>query len=89
VVEGPVTPVITDATLIRAAGEALPPEPWDASTWKKWTDAVKAATGAKGRALFMPLRLALTGMDHGPELGPLMPLIGHERAARRLGGQVA
>ncbi|NJM28895.1 MAG: glutamate--tRNA ligase [Rhizobiales bacterium] len=63
----------------------LPPEPWDASTWKVWTDAVKAATDRKGKSLFMPLRLALTGMDHGPELAALLPLIGRERAAERLG----
>ena len=53
-------------------------------TWKTWTDAVKAATGAKGKGLFMPLRLALTGVDHGPELGSLLPLIGYERARARL-----
>ncbi len=42
---------------------------WDATTWKALTDAVKATTGAKGRELFMPLRLALTGLDHGRALG--------------------
>jgi glutamyl-tRNA synthetase len=89
VVEGPVTPVIPDAALAGTAAEALPPEPWDGSTWKTWTDAVKGRTGAKGRALFMPLRLALTGRDHGPELAPLMPLIGHDKARRRLHGEVA
>jgi glutamyl-tRNA synthetase len=50
---------------------------------------VKASTGVKGKALFMPLRLALTGLDHGPELGALLPLIGPERAKVRLSGQVA
>jgi glutamyl-tRNA synthetase len=89
VIEGPVEPVIADAGLVAKAAEALPPVPWDASTWKRWTDAVKATTGAKGRALFMPLRLALTGRDHGPELAPLLPLIGPERAKRRLSGETA
>ena len=51
-------------------------------TWKSWTEAVKNATGVKGKALFMPLRLALTGQEHGPELASLLPLIGPERCGR-------
>ncbi|GGK50340.1 glutamate--tRNA ligase [Salinarimonas ramus] len=89
VVAGPVDPVIEDAAFCEAASAALPDEPWDAGTWKAWTDAVKASTGAKGRALFMPLRKALTGLDHGPELAALLPLIGRERALRRLAGERA
>jgi glutamyl-tRNA synthetase len=89
VVRGPVTPVIEDRAFIEAAMGVLPAAPWDATTWKTWTEAVKAATGVKGKALFMPLRLALTGLDHGPELGTLLPLIGPERAKARLAGQVA
>ena len=89
VVNGPIAPAIADPAVVGAAAEALPPPPWDGSTWKGWTDAVKAATGAKGKALFMPLRLALTGRDHGPELAPLLPLIGPERARRRLAGETA
>ena len=86
-VKGPVTPVITDADLVATAAGDLPPEPWDGSTWEAWTEAVKGRTGAKGRALFMPLRLALTGRDHGPELAPLLPLIGRDKARRRLHGE--
>jgi glutamyl-tRNA synthetase len=89
VIEGPVTPVITDTDLAGTAADALPSEPWDGSTWKTWTEAVKESTGAKGRALFMPLRLALTGREHGPELAPLLPLIGHDKARRRLKGETA
>jgi glutamyl-tRNA synthetase len=89
VVKGPVRPVIEDAGFAAAAAEALPPGPWDGATWKAWTDAVKAATGAKGRALFMPLRLALTGLDHGPELAGLLPLIGPDKARARLSGVAA
>ena len=74
VVEGPVVPVIGDPAFVAAALAALPPAPWDGSTWKAWTEFVRAATGARGRALFMPLRLALTGLDHGPELAGLLPL---------------
>jgi len=89
VVTGPVTPVIADRAFADAAASLLPPPPWDGSTWKSWTDAVKAATGAKGKALFMPLRLALTGLDHGPELAALLPLIGPDAARARLRGETA
>jgi glutamyl-tRNA synthetase len=86
VVTGPVTPVIAaeDRGFISEAGGLLPSEPWDGTTWKSWTEAVKAATGRKGKLLFMPLRLALTGLDHGPELAQLLPLIGRERVRERL-----
>ena len=73
-----------EGEFLRAALDALPPEPWDATTWTGWTGALKAATGRKGRALFLPLRLALTGEDHGPDLHALLPLIGRDRAAQRL-----
>lgn len=68
----------------RQAATMLPPEPWDGNTWNQWIEAVKAATGRKGKELFMPLRLALTGMEHGPELKDMLPLIGRERALKRL-----
>ncbi|MDE2581945.1 MAG: glutamate--tRNA ligase [Rhodospirillales bacterium] len=80
-----VPPVIEgEGGFLRAARDLLPAEPWDADTWRLWTDALKAATGRKGRALFLPLRLALTGEEHGPELRDLLPLIGRARAAQRL-----
>jgi glutamyl-tRNA synthetase len=88
-VAGPVAPVVTEPDLLAQALACLPPEPWDAGTWKAWTRTVQTATGAKGRALFMPLRLALTGLDHGPDLGALLPLIGRARAAARLAGETA
>ncbi|MBB3935201.1 glutamate--tRNA ligase [Aureimonas phyllosphaerae] len=72
-----------DLAFAREAFDLLPECPWDAGTWKLWTERLKAATGRKGRALFMPLRLALTGLEHGPELADLLPLIGPERAAGR------
>jgi glutamyl-tRNA synthetase len=84
VVTGPVAPVIADAGFIATAVELLPAEPWDGETWKAWTGAVKARTGAKGKALFMPLRLALTGLEHGPDLAGLLPLIGRARVLERL-----
>jgi len=89
VVRNPLSPVIEDRDLCRRAAELLPPEPWDETTWERWSTAIKQATGAKGKALFQPLRLALTGREHGPELKLLLPLIGRARALARLEGKTA
>ncbi len=83
---GDIAPVIGDGDFTKEAARLLPPEPWDETTWKDWTGAVKGATGRKGRELFMPLRQALTGLDHGPELKSLLPLMGRDRVLARLGG---
>ncbi len=84
VVEGEISPLREDEELLAKALELLPQEPWDETTWGAWTGDIKAATGRKGRALFHPLRLVLTGVETGPELAALLPLIGHARAALRL-----
>lgn len=86
VVAGTVVPPPQEAErdYLGAALEALPPEPWDGGTWAAWTEALKAATGRKGKPLFLPLRLALTGEEHGPEMKALLPLIGRERTLLRL-----
>jgi glutamyl-tRNA synthetase len=84
-----VTPVIEDPPFCQAAAEMLPSEPWDEGTWANWTKEVAAATGRKGKSLFHPLRLALTGLDRGPELKHLLPMLGHNRAAQRLKGNAA
>jgi glutamyl-tRNA synthetase len=89
VVHGEAGPVIEDAAFTDKALMLLPPDPWDTGTWSKWTEAVKQATGAKGRALFHPLRLALTGLERGPELKDLLPLIGRKKAVARLSGKKA
>ena len=89
VVHGKIEPVIEDAAFTDKALALLPPDPWDSATWSKWTEAVKQATGAKGRALYHPLRLALTGLERGPELKDLLPLFGREKAAARLAGKAA
>ncbi len=88
-IAGPITPVIENAGLTAKAAEVLPPEPWTEETWGLWTKAVGGATGAKGRALFHPLRLALTGHEHGPELKKLLPLIGRAKTLARLEGKPA
>ena len=84
VAKGPVESVINDPDFAEKALELMPPEPWSNQTWKQWTEAIKGATGRKGKELFMPLRQALTGRDHGPELGDLLPLIGPDEARARL-----
>jgi glutamyl-tRNA synthetase len=70
-------PVVADedADFVAQALAMLPEKPWDSGTWGEWTKAVKADSGRKGRGLFMPLRKALTGMDHGPDMSHLLPLL--------------
>jgi glutamyl-tRNA synthetase len=87
VVAGTIVPPVIEgeADFLRTALDLLPAEPWNGDIWHAWTDAIKAATGRRGKPLFLPLRLALTGEDHGPDLKSLLPLIGHARAALRLG----
>ncbi|MCL4716723.1 MAG: glutamate--tRNA ligase [Hyphomonadaceae bacterium] len=89
IVDGPIEPFISDRAFAAAALEALPSGAYDANSWSAFTGAVKEKTGAKGKALFMPLRQALTGLDHGPEMAALFALIGEEKARKRLSGQTA
>jgi len=88
IVRGPVTPVIEDADFAAAALAVLPGT-IDETLWPVWTAAVKEATGAKGKALFMPLRMMITGQAHGPDMATLAPMIGRERIVRRLKGETA
>ncbi|MCA0271519.1 MAG: glutamate--tRNA ligase [Proteobacteria bacterium] len=75
-------PVIApeDAEFVREAMTLLPPPPYSDTTWADWTAAVKEKTGRKGKGLFMPLRLAVTGEASGPEMAELMPLLQKVRA---------
>jgi len=70
-------PVIADEDrgFVSQAMSLLPDGPLDSDTWSNWTQAVKEATGRKGKGLFMPLRLALTGQSHGPEMATVLPLL--------------
>ncbi|MCP3734119.1 glutamate--tRNA ligase [Sphingomonas sp. RP10(2022)] len=87
VIEGPIdAPTMDDETrgyLVQAAAVAGTID-WAGDPWHALTGALKAATGRKGKALFLPLRQALTGLDHGPDMAALLPLIGRERAVARL-----
>lgn len=89
VAKGAIAPVIDDPNFAATAASLLPEEPWSEATWTMWTSAVRAATGRKGKDLYMPLRRALTAREHGPELRALLPLIGRARAAARLSGHAA
>ena len=86
VVAGSIVPPVVEGerAFYHAAGALLPPEPWDQGVWQSWTGALRDATGRKGKALYHPLRLALTGEEQGPELKELLPLMGRARAAERL-----
>lgn len=87
VFDGPFTPSSADEAdrpVLAAAADAAPAIDWGADPWHALTGAVKEATGAKGRALFLPLRRALTGRDHGPDMAELLPLIAKDQAVARL-----
>jgi len=87
VFDGPFTATSADEAdraVLAAAAAVAPAIDWSADPWHALTGAVKEATGAKGRALFLPLRRALTGRDHGPDMGELLPLIDKDHAVARL-----
>ena len=76
-----------DKEFCAQAAALLPSEITD-NSWGELTAALKAETGRKGRGLFMPLRLALTGRDYGPDMGKILPLLGADKAKARLNNQV-
>lgn len=87
IVTGPIDAAPTapeDGEFLTVAHDALSQARFDADIWRTLTDGLKAQTGRKGKALFLPLRRALTGLDHGPDMGLMLPLIGREEALRRL-----
>lgn len=83
---GEIDPVVDDEDkdFIAAAAKLFPDGDVTSDTWGAWTNALKAETGRKGRGLFMPLRKALTGMQHGPDVGAMLVLMGRDRALARL-----
>lgn len=87
VVEGPINSSDLsdeDRTYLAQAADVAARIDWSADPWHALTGALKEATGRKGKPLFLPLRLALTGRDHGPDMAALLPLIGKDRALSRL-----
>lgn len=78
-----------DRAFCSLAAEMLPAEPWGEGVWDEWLAALKAKADRKGRALFHPLRIALTGREQGPELRAILPFIGRARASARLCAETA
>ncbi len=89
VVEGQIAPVVENAGFLEQAAALLPAGPYDENAWGAWTNAVKTKTGAKGKQLFMPLRLALTGQPHGPEMPKLFAMLSEDKVRSRLAGRRA
>ena len=73
-----------DKDYIKLAAQTLPEGDINDDTWSAWTSVLKEKSDRKGRGLFMPLRQALTGMEHGPEMDKMLKLLGRDRALRRL-----
>ena len=86
VIEGPIapSPAPEDRDFLTKAAALATTIDWAGDPWKALTTALKDQTGRNGKALFLPLRRALTGLDHGPDMAALLPLIGAARAAERL-----
>jgi glutamyl-tRNA synthetase len=87
VLGGDIDPPMLDhdeRAVVREAAAIAPGLDWSAEPWKQLTERVKQASGAKGRALFHPLRAAITGRDSGPEMAPLIQHIGKDRTICRL-----
>ena len=74
-----------DDNFINTAVDELPEDPFDETTWDHWTSKINKKTGLKGKDLFMPLRLILTGKSHGPELKYLLPLFDRDEILQKLG----
>ena len=84
-----ITPVLEDADFTAEAAEILPKEEFNDETFNIWINLLKEKTGRKGKNLFHPIRMALTAEMNGPEIKTLLPLIGYEKAYKRLKGQKA
>ncbi len=80
-VSEPQEPIIADEDqdFVAQAMKSLP-QNWDENTWRNWTTALKEETGRKGKTLFLPLRRAIMGRDHGPDMGKFMALKGALKA---------
>lgn len=88
IVTGPIARDIADddRPYVAQAAEAAATIDWSADPWHALTATLKTSTGRTGKSLFLPLRRVLTGLDHGPDMAALLPIIGRERAIQRLSG---
>lgn len=87
--DGPLAGICEEADFLAEAVRLLPEEPWDETSWKRWTKALGEASGRKGKQLFLPLRQALTARRSGPEMAALLPLLPRARVLARLAGEEA
>ena len=85
----PLEPTIVDPPLTALAADLLPSEPWQETTCDDWLNAINVRSAQSGKALYRPIRLALTAQPHGPELKKILPLLGYQKAYSRLKGQTA
>ncbi len=84
-----VVPVIDNKDFLNACAQCLPTDNWDETIWEKWMHNIISVTNKKGKELFLPIRLALTGIEHGPELKSMIYLLGKEKILKRLNGETA
>ncbi len=82
-----ITHKVADQDFLNICSKLLPSDNWDEATWEKWMAKIIEHTGRKGKDLFMPIRLALTAQEHGPELKSLIYLLGKDKIIQRLCGQ--
>ena len=74
-----------NSDFLKQAAEVLPDSPYDTQSWEEWTSLIKDKTGKRGKELFKPLRIALTGREKGPELKYLLPLLNRDYILKKLG----
>ena len=86
IIKGSIKTDNLDSDYMKLAESLLPPEPWDEDTWGKWISSIKEVSDKKGKDLFLPLRMAITGQNYGPELKNIILLMGYDKIKYRLSG---
>ena len=86
IIKGSIKTDNLDSDFMKLAESLLPPEPWDEDTWGKWISSIKEVSDKKGKDLFLPLRMAITGQSYGPELKNIILLMGYDKIKYRLSG---
>jgi glutamyl-tRNA synthetase len=84
IVYGKIKFINHDQQFIQMALKTLPKDSFDTSTWSKWTSLLMKESGKKGKDLFKPLRLCLTGQSNGPEMASLVLIMGRDKVIERL-----
>ena len=86
IIKGSIKTDNLDSDYMKLAESLLPHEPWDEDTWGKWISSIKEVSDKKGKDLFLPLRMAITGQNYGPELKNIILLMGYDKIKYRLSG---